>query len=129
MIDNLPKPKKKAAVLRMLWPEIQAMLETGYAHHEVIDWLSSNHQTDYNLATFQSALYRERKRLAEKMEMPTQAKQPDTLIKPTIASEPELTIASEADENAPPRLSTRQKRAAFADEIMRQAEINPLLKK
>lgn len=128
MLENLPKPKKKVAALRMLWTEVQTMLETGYTHQEVVDWLSNSHQIDFNLATFQSALYRERKRLAEKMEATTHAKQPDTLIKPTFSPELEPTIASEPDDDSP-KLSARQKRAAFADEIMRQAEINPLLKR
>ena len=64
------------------------------------------------------------------METATQAKQPDTLIKPIIAPEPESTIAPDSDDgDASPKLSARQKREAFADRIMSKSTINPLLKK
>jgi len=126
-LSGIDARRKKSAVLRGLWPQIERLQEEGYTQEAIASALTAQgvKVTRSSLATY-LARFRQQELLkgqpSSSPAVPFSA--PSVTPSPLVPTEP---AESETAGSSPP-LTKRQKREALADQFVKPELTNPLLK-
>lgn len=117
--------RTKIGRLREVFPDIEAAQAAGVSNAKIVEALNAEHGLGLTLKTFETMLYRLRRQAAA--DQPAPRPSPAPLSRPNPHPAPTMPVA-EADD-ATPHLTLRQRGEAVADQYMKPAATNPLLKK